>query len=85
MYSGLLKVSFSSDGIATSYGTAWVLLPAGARKLSLVHSVQTGSGVHPASYPVGTGISSDGVKRRGREADLSPPIHLMPRSRMVEL
>jgi hypothetical protein len=28
--------------------------PAGAGKFSLHHRIQTGSGVHPASYPVGT-------------------------------
>jgi hypothetical protein len=46
---------------------------AGARDFSLLHSVQTGSGVHPASYPNGTVGFSPGVKRQGREADHSPP------------
>jgi hypothetical protein len=32
-----------------------------------------GSGAHPASYPVGTGALSPGIKRPGREADHSPP------------
>jgi hypothetical protein len=35
--------------------------------------VQTGSGVHPTSYKMGTGGSYPGVKRQGREADHSPP------------
>jgi hypothetical protein len=35
--------------------------------------VQTGSGVHPASYLMGTGASFTGVRRREREANLSPP------------
>jgi hypothetical protein len=36
--------------------------------------VQTGSGAHPASYPMGTGGSFPGGKGRpGREADHSPP------------
>jgi hypothetical protein len=39
--------------------------------------VQTGSGVHPASYPMGTGGGGGGgfpgVKRQGCEADHSPP------------
>jgi hypothetical protein len=36
--------------------------------------VQTGSGVHPTSYSMGTGGAiSPGVKRPGREADHSPP------------
>jgi hypothetical protein len=35
--------------------------------------VQTGSGAHPASYPVSTKEAlSPGVKRPGREADHSP-------------
>jgi hypothetical protein len=35
---------------------------AGARDLYLLHSVQTGSGAHPASYPMGTGGSFLGGK-----------------------
>jgi hypothetical protein len=35
--------------------------------------IQTGSGVHPTSYPMGTGGSFPGVKRPGREADHWPP------------
>jgi hypothetical protein len=37
------------------------------------HRVQTGSGAHSASYPVGTRGSFLGVKLPGREADHSPP------------
>jgi hypothetical protein len=40
---------------------------------SLHHRVQTGSGAHPASYPMGTGRSFSGVKQLGYEADHSPP------------
>jgi len=40
---------------------------------SLPHRIQTGSGAHPASHPMGTGDSFPGVKRTGREADRSPP------------
>jgi hypothetical protein len=43
------------------------------QKFSLLHIVQTGSGVHPTSYKMGTGGSFPGVKRPGREADHSPP------------
>jgi hypothetical protein len=39
----------------------------------LLHIVQTGSGVHPTSYKMGTEGSFPGVKRQGREADDSPP------------
>jgi hypothetical protein len=36
--------------------------------------VQTGSGAHPASYPMGTGGSFPGGKARlGHDADHSPP------------
>jgi hypothetical protein len=40
---------------------------------SLLHSVQTDSGAHQVSYPMGTGGSFPGVKWQGREADHSPP------------
>jgi hypothetical protein len=42
------------------------------QEFSLLHVVQTGSGVHSDSYPMGTGGSFPGVKRSGREADHSP-------------
>jgi hypothetical protein len=35
--------------------------------------VQTGSGANPASYPMGMGTFSPGVKRPGREANHSLP------------
>jgi hypothetical protein len=40
---------------------------------SLRHRVHTGSGIHPFPYRMGNGASFPGVKRPGREADLSPP------------
>jgi hypothetical protein len=51
---------------------AVVRVPVGS-KFSLLYIVQTGSGVHPISYKMGTGSSFPGVKRQGREADHSPP------------
>jgi hypothetical protein len=45
----------------------------GAGNFSLYHRVQTGSGAHPASYPMDIRGSSPGVKRPGSEADYSPP------------
>jgi hypothetical protein len=36
------------------------------------HSVQTDIGAYPASYQIGTGGISAGVKRQGPEADHSP-------------
>jgi hypothetical protein len=37
------------------------------------HSIQTSFGVHPASYPTGTGGSFPGGDQPGREADHSHP------------
>jgi hypothetical protein len=60
----------NSVGLATDW-KAGVQFPAGATDVYLLHSVQTGSGVHPASYPVGTGGVSSELERPGREADHS--------------
>jgi hypothetical protein len=63
----------SSVGIALGYGLddqgSRDQFPAGAGNFSLRHRVQNGSRAHPASYPMGTGAVSLGVKRPGREAD----------------
>jgi hypothetical protein len=56
------KSQDSSGGIATGS-------TAGVRNLFPLHSVQTGSGVQTASYKMGTGGFSPGVKLPGREAD----------------
>jgi hypothetical protein len=45
--------------------------PAVSVNFSLLQRVQTGSGAHPASYPMSTGVSFSRVKRPGREADHS--------------
>jgi hypothetical protein len=62
-----LTADVNSVGIAMGYrldGRGSIL---GRDKISsLLHSVQTGSGAHSASY-------STGVKRPGREGDHSPP------------
>jgi hypothetical protein len=42
-----------------------VRFPAGAGNFSLRHRVQTGSGVHSASYPMGTRGSFPGGKAAG--------------------
>jgi hypothetical protein len=48
--------------------------PARAEDISSNLCVQTGSGVHPASCTMGTGVLSVWVKARpGRDADHSPP------------
>jgi hypothetical protein len=43
------------------------------RVKNFLHVVQTGSGVHPTSYPMAIAVLSLGVKRPGHEADHSPP------------
>jgi hypothetical protein len=53
--------------------TAGVGFPAEARDFSILDSVQTGSGAHPASYSMFTVTLAPEVKRPGREADHSPP------------
>jgi hypothetical protein len=67
----------SSVGIALGHGLYYrgsrVRFPAGAGNFSLHHRDQNGCGAYPASYPVGTGTLSLGIKRPGREADHSPP------------
>jgi hypothetical protein len=56
-----------------------LLSPAEAKDISSSLCVQTGSGAHPASCPMGTGGPFPGRKARpGRDADNSP--HLVPRS-----
>jgi hypothetical protein len=72
----LITKAQSVVGIATGYG----LDDRGVGVRVTVRSriftspiVQTGSGVHPTSYMMGTGGSFPGVKRPGREAGHSPP------------
>jgi hypothetical protein len=67
---------------ATSW-TAGVRFPAVVRDFSVLHSVQTVSDTHSASYPVGAGAHSPGVSGRGMK--LTIHLHLEPRTRMVEL
>jgi hypothetical protein len=52
--------------------TAGVRFPAGAIEFYVLHNVQTGSDVLPASYPMGTGALSSEAERPGREANPSP-------------
>jgi hypothetical protein len=58
--------------LATGW-TIGVRFTVGAGSLSLLHRVQTGSGLHPASYSMGTGGSFPGGKAAGAEADHSTP------------
>jgi hypothetical protein len=65
----LLKNLDSSVSTATGYGLDdWMIevrFPAGAGNFSPHHRVQTGSGAHPASYPMGTTGSFPGGKAAG--------------------
>jgi hypothetical protein len=76
----------SSGSIVSDYGmddrAIGVRSPAGAKDFSSSLCVQTGSGAHPASYPMGTGVLSPGVKR-GRGVTLTTHPHLVPRSWMI--
>jgi hypothetical protein len=69
----------SSGSIVSGYGlddrAIGVQFPVGAKDFSSILCVQTGSGAHPASCPMGTGgVLSLGVKARPvRDADHSPP------------
>jgi hypothetical protein len=73
----------SSGSIVSDYGlddrAIGVRSPAGAEDFSSNLCVQTGSGAHPASCTMGTGVLSPGVKR-GRGVMLTTHPHLVPRS-----
>jgi hypothetical protein len=64
---------FLPGSIVSDYGlddrAIGVRSPAGAEDFSSSLCVQTGSGAHPASCPMGTG----GKAQTGRDADHSPP------------
>jgi hypothetical protein len=79
MRTSLLWGARIAQWFSTGLRAGWsgILVPAGAGNFSLHHRVQTGSGAHPASYPVGT----RGSFPRGRAA---LDLHLVNRSRMRE-
>jgi hypothetical protein len=60
------QLSRYSDGLRA--GKTSVRFPAEVRDFSLLRSLHTGSGAHPASHPMGTAEA----KRPGREDDHSP-------------
>jgi hypothetical protein len=65
----------SSGSIVSDYGLddRAIGVQSGAKYFSSILRVQTGSGVHPASCPMGTGGPFRGDKARpGRDADHSP-------------
>jgi hypothetical protein len=63
----------SSGSIVSDYGLDdWAIevrSPTGAEDFSSSPCIQTGSGAHPASYPMGTG----GKTQPERDTDHSPP------------
>jgi hypothetical protein len=68
----------SSGSIVSDYGlddrAIEIRSPTGAGDFSSSPCIQTGSGAHPASYPMGTGGSFPGGKARpGRDTDHLPP------------
>jgi hypothetical protein len=67
-----LRSWVSSGSVVSDYGL--VRSPAEARDFSSNLCVQTGSGSHPASCPMGTGGPFPGGKARpGRDPNHSPP------------
>jgi hypothetical protein len=73
----------NSVGVATGYGLDRLSSIPSTTRFSLLHSVQTGTGAHPASYPTGTRSSFPGVKRQG--VKLVTHLHLVLRSWKLEL
>jgi hypothetical protein len=53
------------------------------RVKNFLHNIQAGSGALSASYPMGTGALSLGVKRCGREINLSPPTSAMVKNTQI--
>jgi hypothetical protein len=78
MCNSSLRSRVSLGSIVSDYGlddrAIRVRFQAGANDFSCSLCVQTGSGAHPASYPMVTGGPFPGGKARpGRDADHSPP------------
>jgi hypothetical protein len=68
-----------SAGLRAGWSRVW--FPEGAGNVSLHHRVQTGSGAHPASYPMSTKGSFPQCKAAGG-VKLTTHLHLVPRPRM---
>jgi hypothetical protein len=69
----VISDKFNVFGIYSPWAIG-VRSPTGAEDFSSSLCVQTGSGAHPAAYPVGTGGPFPGGKARpGRDTDHSPP------------
>jgi hypothetical protein len=72
---GNISIHGSSGSIVSDYGLDdWGSILDRGRGFSSSPCIQTGSGAHQASYPMGTGGSFPGGKAQlGRDADHSPP------------
>jgi hypothetical protein len=60
-----------------------VSIPGRGKSFSLLQSIQTGFETDAVSYSVSTGVSFSGVKRPGREANLSHPSNAKVRMGMT--
>jgi hypothetical protein len=70
----LIAYIYISVGIATGYGLdGRDSIPAISNRASLVHNAETDAGSGTVCYAMGTEVVFPGSKRRGREADHSPP------------
>jgi hypothetical protein len=72
----------SAVGTAAGYGwtTEGSEFESKGKKSSHLHIVQTGSGVNPASYTMGTGASFP-LRQRGRGVKLTTRLQLVQKSR----
>jgi hypothetical protein len=74
-FTGQISLLFDIQQLTSVYeATSWMTKESEfeswwGQEFSLLHVVQTGSGVYPTSYPMGTGALSLGVKRPGSEPD----------------
>jgi hypothetical protein len=73
-----IKVVSQDNSIGIAEGTAEVRFPGADVDFSLPHSVQTGSGVHPASYTMD-------IRESGWGVNLTTHLHRVPRSRIMEI
>jgi hypothetical protein len=62
-----------NPAVSQRYGPSWPVTGIALLYLFNFYYYYSGSGAHPASYPMVTRDSSPRIKRQGREADLSPP------------
>jgi hypothetical protein len=72
-YRAVIAQSVQRLGYGLDDRSSRVRFPAGTGNFSLHYRVQNGSGAQTASYTMGTGFLSLGVKRPGSEADHSTP------------